>query len=812
MRKMKPAGKMTSPNASKPPLLPLPPRKSPTLESPLLSPDNKLPNIIAPGPQLQSSFPDAFGPSGSYHRRYLPTTSVPTLPTIESPPSLESLKESKSEKDLFKATSYDFRRGRRCQGVQQRGAHGAAINEWIVPLMVFTIVSLGIMVASLVYCVNIVDIQKRQEIGVFLHISDIHYDPLYRVGATPRSSCRGSKVGQQDWVLGQYGCDSPLSLLKSATGEMARVGKHADFIVVTGDSVAHNVSSPEDTLDALAQVDWELQGAFPNGGTKIVYVVGEAELAPALVLFPHRSCRNGSSHKDWLAQLAVVWNDSLSQASDNAVETFARGGYYLALIEARASSNQQRQPTNMAVIVLNTLYYAVGAFGAAHGGGHDPAGQLAWLRQELASARHWGRTVMIAGHVPPGVNTVGGGPLWHAEYEASYSDIMLEYSDIIVAQVFGYLHRDHFRLMQATIAAPKSGTDSDGTAGDRLEGTNLGSSGASKASRLDATAAPAGRSSGRKLLEEVSDVRQVSNIVTGSGLPELTGGSRSGTESGGRLEGANKAQEDRGSKITVDGEMRSEAQLFQTLVQFGRADGREERVRLDISRSGGEEARDGQLVQSERRESNASAVGGVKLGAVTPGGSWFPDRLLPFLRLSREAGGSIVPRRRGGAAAGSDRWRPGRRGQGGKDSSVSSTTGSVILMVPSLSPVFDNRPAFRLFRYDRWRSLLDYTEHSADFEAPLGHMWKQQYTAKAAYGLQRLDSEELSWLSSAFFDPLGYPTELFGEFCALRAAGNKLVTWADGYDCCQECPRAMHCAQEYATYAQYRACQQDRLP
>ncbi len=76
--------------------------------------------------------------------------------------------------------------------------------------------------------------------GRFLHITDIHLDPLYGTGATPYY-CHGNRK-----TLGVYGdraCDSPPSLVKGTFETLKKVhAKHPfDFIIWSGDSNRYSV-------------------------------------------------------------------------------------------------------------------------------------------------------------------------------------------------------------------------------------------------------------------------------------------------------------------------------------------------------------------------------------------------------------------------------------------------------------------------------------------------------------------------------------------------------------------------------------------
>eukprot|EP00850_Spirogloea_muscicola_P015167 SM000114S24130 [mRNA] locus=s114:149801:154183:- [translate_table: standard] len=565
----------------------------------------------------------------------------------------------------------------------------------------------------MVYTLSVAEEIREEKIFVFYQLSDVHLDLQYRSTGTKDSACREPGEGTSPAVNGRNGCDTPLSLLRSSLATMAHVSKRPDFILVTGDSAAHNVSSRQDVTDAVQQVHKEIRGAFPDRLTRILYAVGGNDMMPSHSL--------GGKHTRWLAHLARTWHEPLSEASPDALATFRRGGYYTALIDAPARPGRPAQPFNMAVIVLNTVYYsmwnrAVSRFET------DPGGQLSWLENELDQARHWGRKILIAGHMPPGVNMRGGGPLWHPRFEERYLRTVLTYSDVIVGQLFGYLHRDQFRLMRplplnAVYTPPKDDTPAE----TPVHGMDNISN---------------------EALDEADD-------DTGADLP------------GPDIKSAGELPQVRGSEEAVLQPRASVRKLLQLYA---------------VSQVLGMQAR------AKRSLGKEHSPRGLSVG-------------LPDNQKSEDVGGGDTLSQ-----------QVERR----------TCKGSAILIAPSLSPIFFNRPAFRLFRYDRYQQLIDYTQHTANFKEPKATMWKVHYQAQTLYGVKRLDSENMGLLASSFFNASGHPTEKFGAFCSLRAAGSMTPSgeWPpeESRDCCESCPRTVHCSLEYSTYGQYEACQDKQLP
>ena len=73
----------------------------------------------------------------------------------------------------------------------------------------------------------------------FWHITDFHYDPLYRTHADPNTMCHKEVAAgaSSSQFFGDYLCDAPMSLLESALQFVASK-QAAKFILYTGYVVA----------------------------------------------------------------------------------------------------------------------------------------------------------------------------------------------------------------------------------------------------------------------------------------------------------------------------------------------------------------------------------------------------------------------------------------------------------------------------------------------------------------------------------------------------------------------------------------------
>lgn len=710
---------------------------------PYVTPVQSQPFLNQPSPlrpfgnEFRNSIPSSSG------RRFYSSPSPTISPSIPPPPlpesKIDSLFEQKKSAKVGSNTSdseclgaMDLRRGVRRHGtVKGQGGGGGAsnINEWVIPLMVFSLVCLGAMISTLVFSLNIVENYEDDNIGVFFHISDIHLDPLYSRHATPESTCRGFVINSSE-PLGQYGCDSPLLLLRTALEEMAKLSNNPDFILATGDFATFNLSSSNATLHVLTQVDVEIQSVFSNPNVKIIYALGDSEY-----LSDGENQRTENSR--WLSQIAYRWNDMLNEAGPDAMTTFKKGGYFTALIKAKGKHRKSREPTNIAVVVINTVLYSADLPDLSVND-TDPVGQFSWLEGELKGARHWGRKVIIAGHRPPGVGHLGEIPLWQSKFEDRYSKLILKYSDVISGQLFGYLHRDQFRLMRTPVAnLVDSGDENPALENSKQGGIN-------------------------------------SETISASGDP---------------------TEKEKVGFVSLISKTQNEEN------EMGESDRR-------VLKKKSERSRWASFIYSAKRENGL-------LGASS-------ENVRGHDRLGRKFVSQVPSFELNSKFEDPKGWNTGEKRRNAQEilmeksyfGAGSKKLGSAILMVPSLSPMFDNRPSFRLFRYDRLHLLIDYMEHTAVLGNARPQLWGVQYGFTSLYGLPLLDLESLKILSSSFFNAAGNPTETFNEFCRLRKAGRirNPTSTMNSIECCEDCPRHIHCSLEYSTYAQYKACERRKLP
>uniref|UniRef100_A0A8C3R779 Sphingomyelin phosphodiesterase acid like 3A n=1 Tax=Cyanoderma ruficeps TaxID=181631 RepID=A0A8C3R779_9PASS len=135
--------------------------------------------------------------------------------------------------------------------------------------------------------------------------------------------------------------------------------------------------------------------------------------------------------------VADFWKPWLS---DEAINTFRKGGFYTQLFESSNSHQALR------IISLNTnLYYSPNSVTVNI---TDPANQFAWLEEILETSSQKKEKVYIIGHVPVGYLPYARNTTAIREYyNERLVKIFRRYSSVIAGQFFGHTHRDSIMVL-----------------------------------------------------------------------------------------------------------------------------------------------------------------------------------------------------------------------------------------------------------------------------------------------------------------------------------------------------------------------------
>lgn len=268
-------------------------------------------------------------------------------------------------------------------------------------------------------------------------VSDIHVDKYYSQGSPDRclvgtssgmKCCRkydiekkGSKPAA---AWGDYFCDSPELLVRTFM-ETARSQFFEtfppSFFLQTGDMVDHHdlLQSFNSNMDEIEIATSSIRKIV---GKDAVMVIGNHDTWPVDQLgVPDHNNETGLTRK-----LYSIWSDFFP-FTHNSAKTFLKGGYYATNISK-----------NITAVVINTLYYDTN--NVLVRGVHDPAGQYAWIREQLEKAKMENKCVWLIGHIPPGRGEAT------REYTQFMWNITITYKTNICAQMFGHTHLDSLVL------------------------------------------------------------------------------------------------------------------------------------------------------------------------------------------------------------------------------------------------------------------------------------------------------------------------------------------------------------------------------
>ncbi|GMK57666.1 hypothetical protein CspeluHIS016_0405000 [Cutaneotrichosporon spelunceum] len=304
---------------------------------------------------------------------------------------------------------------------------------------------------------------KRQLTGRFMHVTDFHPDPHYKVQATLESGChrlkgdqdpedykrrrknknksrldrfwpsRSRNRGGDDIEAGEWGtpisdCDSPMALVDLAFNWLKKEWlEQVDFVVWTGDSARHDIDrfiprSGKEIFDLNRMMAQRMVETF---GKKVPIIpsLGNNDV------YPHNIMEPGPNRVT--QEFLTIWKHFIPEEYRHV---FERGGYFAVEVI----------PDQLAVISLNTIYFFVSntAVDGCRARSGEPGDlEMEWLEVQLQSYRDRGMQVHLIGHVAPHQG------LYYDDCYLRYGDLALRYQDTIVGHHYGHQNVDHFFFM-----------------------------------------------------------------------------------------------------------------------------------------------------------------------------------------------------------------------------------------------------------------------------------------------------------------------------------------------------------------------------
>ena len=302
--------------------------------------------------------------------------------------------------------------------------------------------------------------------GLVVSISDIHFDPFYDPKLVPAliqsdyTSWRMIFAGSAVQGYGSHKADTNYQLLNSALENIYARAHTPDFIVISGDFLAHDFqdtyAQATGTNDAkavnsfidktIAFVTWMIARRFPN--TPVYPALGNND--------SHCGDYNLEPAGEFLRTTAQTWKSLLRNTSNSKsfMQTFPLTGSYSVIAP---------QNLNHRVIVLNTTFFSNNYKNKCGDPSADPGREeMKWLESELAKAAAANARVWLVYHIPAGIDVFATVKqkqpvaLWRDSFNQQFLDLVTQNSKVIVAAFAGHFHMDSFQLMRTANQSPVS--------------------------------------------------------------------------------------------------------------------------------------------------------------------------------------------------------------------------------------------------------------------------------------------------------------------------------------------------------------------
>jgi sphingomyelin phosphodiesterase len=268
-------------------------------------------------------------------------------------------------------------------------------------------------------------------IGYFIQLTDIHYDPLYVAGANVDCGeplcCRESNGPGNSNRWGNYVCDLSPDMLQAYLNYLSSIASNMDFVVWTGDNPPHNIweQSIEMQLNFSERLVNDVYAAFKD--VPVYPCIGNHECYPADQFM--------NPWTQWLNQgLAQMWSVWLPA---DAVETVNKAIYYTTMIRP-----------GFRLISLNTQYADLYNFYNLY---DEPNmdNHTTWLYDTLLAAQNAGEKVLIIGHIPCSKNANV-----YNDYCVQYGKFLEEFNQTIVGNIYGHTHVDQYVVITNNDSVP----------------------------------------------------------------------------------------------------------------------------------------------------------------------------------------------------------------------------------------------------------------------------------------------------------------------------------------------------------------------
>ncbi|GHB27640.1 hypothetical protein GCM10007094_14970 [Pseudovibrio japonicus] len=300
--------------------------------------------------------------------------------------------------------------------------------------------------------------------GVFLIITDIHFDPFANPDLVPMLD----EAPVENWLeilskdrgttFADYGSDTNFPLMMSALQAAATRGPSYDYVIYAGDYLAHNFA---ESYAQHAGPNAQGHDTFAVKTISFVNMMMRQTLGnvPIYGAFGNNDSLSGDYRIHPLSPLlddvADQWNYLTNQPE--RLNDFTVGGFY-----------KVAHPTiqDHDIIILNNVFWSTRYPLNPDANQGDPgAAQMDWLEWQLYDTQVRGRTAEIVMHIPPGIDAFSvlrsaqacensAVSFWKDAYTQQFLEMAKTYSTTITSSIAGHAHHSDFRVISDDDGSP----------------------------------------------------------------------------------------------------------------------------------------------------------------------------------------------------------------------------------------------------------------------------------------------------------------------------------------------------------------------
>lgn len=343
------------------------------------------------------------------------------------------------------------------------------IRRFVIALSICVFVSSVISTLSSAFAKNVKGVtaayeaKDAKDLTYFLTMSDIHFDPFIACYGPKKRPCPliqelrkapasawSAILSKTDKASPQYRQDTNYTLLTSglAAAKKAAAEKEVRFVLALGDFLGHDYRNLYKKYSGDAS-----RGGFESFARKTMqFIANELEQTfPAISVYPVIG-NNDSYHRDYISDpngaffhdTQKAWSQLIKDKNNRAQmqKTFGFGGYYSVIAEP-----------GLRLVMLNTVLFSTKARGKATEAAAEQ--ELNWLHQELQKAKEQNQRVIIAMHIPVGIDVYASLrihlfrliELWKTKYSDRYQAELKQFAPQIAGIFAGHLHSDWFQIL-----------------------------------------------------------------------------------------------------------------------------------------------------------------------------------------------------------------------------------------------------------------------------------------------------------------------------------------------------------------------------